>query len=187
MPEPALGEMGVVKLHIESSEPVQVFEHAAPQVAGIGGYAVVIDNSTLVCTSPCDRVIDGRLGQRFSARGDFPGTKSFALNGFKGSMALDVSPGSNGMRTGGIWATTLGGVGLLAGGTMLLLGSSIDSINGSSSSGKTTAGVGVMVGSGVVLIGGIVLLATSGTSWKLHPTEAVLARQAKPRYWLGEF
>src|SRR5512132_141052 len=101
VPEPTLGEIGVVKLHIESSEPVQVFEHSAPQVAGIGGYAVVIDNSRLVCTSPCDRVIDGRLGQRFSARGDFPGMKSFTLNGFKGSMALDVSPGSNGMRTGG--------------------------------------------------------------------------------------
>lgn len=189
VPEPKLGEMGVVKLHIESSEPVQVFEHAAPQVAGIGGYAVVIDNSTLVCTSPCDRVIDGRLGQQFTARGDFPGVKSFTLNGFKDSVALDVRPGSNGMRTGGVWVTTLGGVGLVSGGTLLLLGSALSSTEGTGSSGMKTAGIGVLVGSGVALVGGIVLLATSGTSWKLHPTGAAAApaKQAKARYWLGEF
>lgn len=188
MPEVKLGEMGVVKLHIESPEPVQVFEHAAPQVAGIGGYTVVIDNSTLVCTSPCDRVIDGRVGQQFSARGDFPGVKSFTLNGFKDSMSLDVSPGSKGMRTGGILATTFGGAGLLVGGAFLLVGSTVSSVDGGSSgSGTSTAGVGVMVGSGVLLIGGIVLLATSGTSWKLHPTTTEPAKEAKARYWLGEF
>ncbi len=190
MPEPALGEMGVVRLHIESSEPVQVFEHAAPQVAGVGGYTVVIDNSRLVCASPCDRVIDGRLGQRFSARGDFPGVKSFTLSGFKDDLALDVKPGSNGMRSGGIVATTLGGIGLVTGVTTFLLGtvfSSTDTGGGSSGNGAKTAGVGIMVGSGVALVGGIVLLATSGTSWKLHPAGAGPAKQAKARYWLGEF
>ncbi len=38
--------------------------------------------------------------------------KSFTLTGFSDDLALDVKPGSNGMRTGGIWATTLGGIGL---------------------------------------------------------------------------
>jgi hypothetical protein len=187
-PEPQLGEMGVVRLHIESPEPVQIFEHAAPQIAGVGGYAVVIDNSRLVCASPCDRVIDGRLGQRFSARGDFPGVKSFTLSGFKDDLSLDVKPGSNGMRTGGVWATTLGGIGLLTGLTTFLLGSAFSSIETSSSgSGTKTAGVGIMVGSGVVLAGGIVLLATSGTSFRLHPTGAAPSKEARARYWLGEF
>jgi hypothetical protein len=188
VPEPKLGEVGIVKLHIDSSEPVQVFEHAAPQVAGVGGYyAVVIDNSRLVCSSPCDLVIDGRQGQQFTAHGDFPGAKSFTLNTFKDNVELAVSPGSSARRTGGIWATVLGGVGILGGGMLLLLQSSVDSLNGSSSSGGKTAGIGVLVGSGVALVGGIVLLATSGTSWKLHPTAAAPAKQAKARYWLGEF
>jgi len=184
-PPPALGETGVVKLHIESSEPVRVFEHAAPKGAGSGGSAVVIGSSKLLCTSPCDRVIDARLGQSFSAQGDFPGVKSFTLNAFKDSVSLDVNPGSNALRTGGILATTLGGIAVLAGSTLLLLPSAINSGNSCcSGGGGKTVSLGVLVGGGVTLIGGIVLLVTSGTSWELHPTAP--AKQAKARLWLGE-
>jgi hypothetical protein len=187
LPEPTLGAVGVVKLHVESSEPVQIFEHGATQMAGYGGYALVIDNATLICTSPCDRVIDGRRGQRFTAQGDFPGVKSFQLNTLKDSVDLAVSPGSNARKTGGLWATVLGAVGLASGGTLLALSGSLDSINGGSGGGGKTAGIGILVGSGVALVGGIVLLATSGTSWDLHPTAAAPAKHAKARLWLGEF
>ncbi len=65
--------------------------------------------------------------------------------------------------------------------------SSTDTGASSSGGGTKTVGVGLMVGGGVVLAGGIVLLATSGTGFRLHPAGAGPAKQAKARYWLGEF
>ena len=183
--DPAPVAAGVVKLHVESPTPVQVFEHVAPPGAAIGD-AAALDGSRLLCTSPCDRVITFLPGQRFSARGDFPGEKSFTLDAFHDSVSLDVSPGSNARRTWGIATTTLGGVGVLAGASLFLLPSAVNSGAAScvTCEGGKTSALGVLVGGGVALLGGIVLLATSGTSWTLHPTAP--AQHARARFWLGE-
>src|SRR5262245_38612133 len=78
---PAPSGPGVVTLHIESPEPLFIQEHVGSQ-------------RSFVCASPCDRLIDGRRGQTFSASGDL-GSTSFVLTGMQGNAELDVYPGSS--------------------------------------------------------------------------------------------
>lgn len=200
-PEPTLGAPGVVRLHVESPTPVRVVEEASTTFGAYGGYGFAIHRLRPVCVSPCDKVIDGSDGRRFSLSSeDMPPPDPFTLAHLKGDVTLHVDPGSYGRRSGGFWLTMLGTAAAVTGGTLLLVSAlSSSTLDYSSedptaeeegSSAVTTAGVVSLIGGGAALVGGIVLLATSGTSVRLEPHEgkpAGKAARVAPRYWLGEF
>lgn len=189
--EPSGGK-GRVKLHIESDEPVQVFERVGAAAGAVGGYGFVMESFKEVCASPCDREIDGSRGQAFFVAGDgVPGSEAFYLGDKTGSATLNVDTGSSAQIWGGATLVTLGGVAVLSGAVMLPLGVALDdaTVDGNPfvTAGAVTLGVGA-----AVLAGGIVLLATGGTDveWGEHTKAARIdgrPREVKPRYWLGEF
>jgi hypothetical protein len=215
---PALGAPGVVRLHVESPVPVQIYSHVLSYglngtASGVGngngigvgegntlmvGDNPMLDTPTQVCTSPCDRVIDGSHGQEFSAAGP-NATESpwFNLAGSTGDMQLDVSPGSPGLRTGGLWLLSGGGASIGLGTALAVLGAvGSDKVSSGafvhqSNGGLETAGF-VTLGAGVaVVVGAIVMVATSRTEIHLHPAGVSSASskpaEAKARYWAGEF
>lgn len=200
-PEPTLGELGVVRLHVESPKPVRVFEHSKPVIGSVGGYGFAYESVNPICDSPCDKVIDGRQGRSFSATGDFPGVTKFTVSELRGDVDLIVKPGSVAARTSGVVLTSLGVLAVVGGGSIVLtaaLLNSGDDYTGSlpggtksSHSGLMTAGVGTLIGGAVSLTAGIILTATSGASWDLQPSSTKTARDShgalKPRYWMGEF
>jgi hypothetical protein len=188
-PEPEMGSPGVVRLHVDSPEPVNVASRRTAQ-GSVNGYGFVVEQLTPVCVSPCDRVIDGSHGQEFVASGDFPGYKRFTLNGMKGDVDLAVQPGNKGLRALGLTGDILGGLGVLTGGILALTGglTSSDGLGGASSgmSGLTRTGLIMLGSSAVVLTGGIIATVASGTKFQLSNKEERSAAQ-RPRYWLGQF
>jgi hypothetical protein len=187
-PEPELGQPGVVRLHVDSPEPVQVQSRRTEQGV-VNGYGFVLQQLTPVCVSPCDKVIDGSRGQEFVASGDFPGAKAFTLNGMKGNVDLAVQPGNKGMRALGLTMDILGGLGLITGGSIALAGGLTSSagLDGTSSgmSGTTRTGLIMLGTSAAVLIGGIIVTVQSGSHFQLTNKEQTASN--KPRYWLGQF
>lgn len=195
-PEPTSGVPGIVKLHIESPVPAQVLEHVG---TATGGNIIVLQFQP-VCASPCDQVIDGRLGNQYTLTGNFPTPSSFTLGQMSGDVTLTVAPGNVGRRLGGYAGVTLSLIGALLGPIFLSSAGSQDNDHatavfyghGSSTAdgtGLRVAGVTALVGGAVALVGGIYLFATSGTHTKLEPTATRGSKtaEAKPRYWLGEF
>jgi hypothetical protein len=182
-PEPQLGAPGVVRLHIDSPVPTQLIEHAGTTVGAYGGYGVVLTTLRPVCAAPCDRVIDGSRGQGFTVTGPFPTPGLFDLTELRGDVTLSVKPGSIGKRVGGVWLTILGGTTFLTGVIMLPL------VLNRTTTSLRDASIGMTAVGGAALVGGIVLLATSGTKLRLDQGAPRLgpAAQIKPRYWLGEF
>ncbi len=191
-PTPQLGMPGVVRLHIDSPLPARVIEQRSILVGRQGAYGVVLQQFSPVCISPCDRIIDGSLGQFYTlSPEEFPAPKPFSFAGMTGDVTLHVEPGSLGRRTGGLWMTIFGS-GLLGGGLVLLpfalLRNEAAGLGTGSGTGLTVASITMLSGGAALLIGGIAMLASSGTKVRLEP-RAPTGRTAKstPRYWLGEF
>jgi hypothetical protein len=59
---------GIVRLHVESPVPVQIYRHI-DSFGYFGRHELVLDTPIPVCASPCDVPVDGTLGQEFSAAG----------------------------------------------------------------------------------------------------------------------
>ena len=121
-----------------------------------------------VCGAPCDLVIDGRPGQRFTLEGEFPTSSAFPLHEKSGDVTLKVEPGSKGLRAGGVAATIVGALGMTIGGVMLLSGSLAVDPNGGNggtdpmvAEGAVTAGVGT-----AVLIAGIIMIVNGRTGYE---------------------
>ena len=198
-PAPALGSPGVVRLHIDSPAPVVVRAHATAY-GQVGAYGFVIDAARPVCASPCDKVIDGSLGQDFTVGGSgVTESRRFGLSGMTGDVQLNVSPGSQGLRVGGAWLTILGGTAAISGAVLMVTSVALTTptfnSNGTETPGKTNggllgAGAGVTAVGGAMLIGGIVALVASKTSVEVHSGsgsgELPVTGRA-PRYWAGEF
>jgi hypothetical protein len=195
--EPQMGAPGVVRLHIESPTPAQLIEHGGTAIGSYGGYGVVIHQMRPVCMSPCDRVIDGTVGQQFSLTGEFPPPPPFRLLNLRGDVDLEVKPGSRGGMVGGGTMVTLGGISLLTG--LILLPVSLSghlecdyTLGGPCtkvrSSGFVGTSVAMTIGGAALLAGGIVLAIRSRTLLDIRPHGAPPAQAARaPRYWLGEF
>ncbi|WP_437577209.1 hypothetical protein [Sorangium sp. So ce887] len=192
VPAPTLGAPGVVRLHVESPKPVRVIEEASTTVGAYGGYGFAIHQFRPVCVSPCDKVIDGSDGRRYSlSPEDMPPPDPFTVSQMTGDVTLHVAPGSYGRRQGGFWLTVLGTTAVVTGGSFLLVDALVtSSSDGPKDTGLSTVSLVALIGGGAVLVGGIVLLATSGTSVTLEQRGGKppgKAAQVKPRYWLGEF
>ncbi len=196
-PAPTLGSPGVVRLHVDSPEPVVVRAHATAY-GQVGAYGFVIDAARPVCASPCDKVVDGSSGQEFTVGGNgVSESRRFALSGMSGDVRLDVNPGSQGLRVGGVWLSVLGGTAVVTGAALLLTSALVSSTptvtssgalssSGSGNGGLVTAG-GVVTGVGAAaLVGGIVMIVSSKTNVEVRPTGGATTGRA-PRYWAGEF
>jgi hypothetical protein len=184
------GTPGVVRLHVQSPVPVEIYKHRDSHGETSRGTTIVLDTPRPVCASPCDVLVDGRRGREFSAAGDHAiESPRFSLAGLTGDQELEVS-GSPGLRAGGYLLLALGGIGLGAGTLLAFAGAVGTSPNPHGSGfirndGLETGGF-VMLGTGAVaMVGAIVAIAASGTTIRLRPDGATA--EAKPRYWAGEF
>jgi hypothetical protein len=192
-----LGDPGVVRLHVESPQPVKVFQNRIIGSGYVGGYRFIAGTTDFVCDSPCGEVVDARYGDRFRLEGDMPATQ-FDLEGLSGDVTVNVKPGSRGLKIGGIVMTAVGGAAILAGASVLVYGATLDAANidfdgtvdtdDDGSDYMIPGGVTMGVGA-AVLIGGIVSIVVARTSTDVQPGGPDRAARAPraPRYWLGEF
>src|SRR5262249_26083059 len=120
-----------------------------------------------VCESPCDRIIDGRGGQRFFFGGKgVPPSPRFRLAEESGELTARVHAGSSWLRGGGIALTTLGGAAVLTGSALLLATAVLtDSHSGTLAKDIEVSGVITLASGLAVLAGGIVMVVMSGTSY----------------------
>jgi hypothetical protein len=198
---PPPNQPGVVRLHIDSPEPVRVFQNRVMTQGYVGGYGFVAVKTDFVCQAPCDKVVDARDGSQFVLTGDMPAA-SFRLDDQQGDVEARVNPGSNGLRAGGYVGLSVGILGMLAGGTLMLVGALKNSSDETSAelsdappprekSALVPIG-GVVIGaSTAVLIGGIVMIVAGRTGIDVEPratpTKKATAQARSPRYWMGEF
>ncbi|NUP09274.1 MAG: hypothetical protein HOW73_24750 [Polyangiaceae bacterium] len=200
--EPAPSGPGVVRVHIESEEPVTLYERGATTVFGVGRYVAAVTQVRAVCESPCDKVIDGSRGQQFFIGGtDIPESSTFKLRDRTGDTNVDVSPGNRGQRTAGVWMTIIGATGVAAGAATLPLGFA-DLGSGEDDTLKIAGGVSLGAGA-ALLASGIAVFVTGRTAVELDTPPkrkadesassaehfAIDERPAevRPRYWRGEF
>ncbi|MBZ5715774.1 hypothetical protein [Nannocystis pusilla] len=164
-PPPAAG----TRLHIETTRPadVQLFEITGETIAT--GYVSGGGTATIrgihyrpVCTSPCDKVVDGSQGQSFFFGG--PGvttSKRFALLGQPGDLTAKVKPGRRGLRTGGVITMSVGFALAVAGGVLFAFAKPRDryEVNDMNEFVKVEGGDPNYVPAVAVLVSGLALVA----------------------------
>jgi hypothetical protein len=117
-----------------------------------------------VCRAPCDRVVDGRDGNRFVfiSPGMVP-SDPFFLDDKRGNVVARVHGGSFGRRIGGVMLTTIGGSLAIGGGAILGAALALNARDDHNTGSVGLAGT-IVFGLGVAqLVPGIILLATSST------------------------
>jgi len=126
--------------------------------------------SGIHCLAPCDRVVDGRLGNEYYFGG--PGVTDsgrFTLLDYQGAVRARVSAGSQGLRTASkvlFWV----GVGLAAPGSAIFMATT----NASSSSlddgkrGLHTVSTGMLLGGAASMVAGIVMYFSSRTTFEFE-------------------
>lgn len=195
---PSTDDAGVVRLHVDTPNPVRVYERASA-TGTVNGYAVTATVDAPVCVSPCDKVLDGSDGSTFYVRGDgVPTSREFSFAGMNGDADLHVKPGSPALRTGGWVLTGLGIAATVVGATGMLIGyvgapySTTLNTDGSVSTTKTFSGdvrtpsIIIAAAGGVAIVGGIVMIVNGRTNIQLD-AQPDKTGAIKPRYWLGEF
>jgi hypothetical protein len=165
---------GLVRVHINSDERVElrekIGESSGPVFLGSTSGQAFIGASheihyKVVCASPCDQVVDGRSARDFSIGADgVPPSDRFRLAGRTGDVTIDVDAGSVGRRIGGGLMIGFGILGPILG-TVVVARAPEESNPAAVRAGGITA---IAAGSALV-IGGIVLVATSGTSIEIKP------------------
>jgi hypothetical protein len=199
--QPRLGDPGVVRLHIETPIPATVIEHRMALIGTYRGYGLVLHGERNVCSSPCDKIIDGSQGSIFRLADDeFPSGGNWSLATMTGDVTLRVEPGSRGKRIGGGWAIAFGAMALVTGAVMLPLGQ--DATLTDENTFRTVkapnypvrnAGIGLLAGGAALLGAGIALVVTGATHITLTQgappagDKAEKTASVKPRYWMGEF
>jgi hypothetical protein len=167
LPPPA-GTAGGPRLHIETDDQSVTLHRITGSIAveGAGSSAVAI-SSRPVCAAPCDRVVDpGEADEFFFTGESAPSSSSFRLSSVSGDVTARVHPGSMGRRIGGAWLTMLGATGVLAGGAILGVSAALDDPAFNAKPYVIAGGISLGAGA-AMLIGGIALLASSGTSYEL--------------------
>jgi hypothetical protein len=182
-----------VRLHVSSPEPATVV--AREEYARIGWTSIGVEQD--VCASPCGSVFNASSGLTYRIKGDFPTSPSFSLIGRTGDVEVAVTPGSRGLRAGGIVLIALGGAAVLVGGAVAAAGAIQSSTTTYNDDGTTSQGDGsgtettgfVVMGGGVAaIIGGVIALVSSKTSIDVHSMESSgQPASFAPRYWAGEF
>jgi hypothetical protein len=158
--EAAPPPLGLPRLHIDAEIPVVLHEVARER--GVPHLPV--------CASPCDRVIDGRGGQRFFFGGrGIPQSPRFRLANESGELTARVHAGSSGLRAYGIALVSLGSLAVLTGNGLLIGAAAAADSHASGTVAKDLELSGVIsTAAGLsVLAGGIVMLVMGGTSYSL--------------------
>lgn len=164
LPAPIPDQPGVVRLHIDSPEPIRVFRSEYVAAARAHGAEVTFFRQFQLCVSPCDQVIDARNGNEILIEGERVEQAELSLEDKQGDQELTVVPGSpEGRAFGGITAA-VGGLVLLIASPLLAAGA----INNASSDDQTGPTAGVVTG-GVLLLGGLVVWGFSTDGLDLHP------------------
>ena len=162
---------GIVRLHIETPQPVQLSERQRVGDTKYGGYSITTyERVRPLCLSPCDTVIDARAGYRLtlaSPEEDFPEPPEFQLKDRAGDVTVVVVPGSNAMKTGGRLLTVFGALGVLVGG----VGVPLNYATGASHADPTfnAAAITMLVAGAAALGGGIPLLLNARTTLRFEP------------------
>lgn len=186
-----------VKVHVDSPEPVELYQQTGAAVVRTGRYVTVVGIGQKVCSSPCDVEVDS--GGRYAIVGDgMPSSRVFKIPKGDGSASVKVTPGSSGLLIGGITLLSVGGAAIAGGIGAIVFGSIGDDYVDSE---PAYIGGGIALGAGAAtLAGGIVMLVFGRTTVEITPgggapeasageTFAIDSRPAAvaPRYWLGEF
>lgn len=185
-PTGAADEEGVVKVHLESEELVQLVQFGAvvptqvPMATQQGTVMTtqMLPQQQLVCVSPCDRWVDARPGQQFFVSGDdIMPSDPFRLHDRRGEVTVKVDPGSSGGKFGGLGLIITGATLAPLGAMMIGLGALFGDESVSGDDGVSTqtgfyVGGGIGLGVGLLLIGGGIPLMV------LNDTEVEIATRA---------
>jgi hypothetical protein len=158
---------GIVRLRIESPDPdVELQGLGAQRLDQVAGGYVGQGASTLLCRAPCDTLIDARLGQPLQIAGaNIPSSASFQLYDREGEVTAHVRPGSRSKLTWSAVTGSIGVLGAITGGSLLLTGLLVNSGDQESSTGDSLVKWGgITLGLGVVLTGTGVVLYNAGTT-----------------------
>jgi len=124
----ARGERGVVRVHIDSDNPgVQLYRlNTSPSPGAIANPTsslLPLPHSELICIAPCDKVIDGRLGEQFFFGGkDMPASSTFQVFSRTGALGARVEPGSDGRVIAGLLLDVTGVCSMTLGTGITILG-----------------------------------------------------------------
>ena len=158
---------GIVRLHIESPDPeVELHGYGAQRLDKVAGGFVGQGASTLLCRAPCDAMIEARLGQPLKISGaSIPDSAAFQVYDKEGEVTARVRPGSSSKLTWSAITGSIGVLGAITGGSLLLTGVLINSSDSSSTSGDgLTKWGGITLGAGLVLTGTGIVLYNAGTT-----------------------
>jgi hypothetical protein len=155
---------GLVRLHIESPEPLRVYRREYVASARAHRAEVSFYRHVALCLSPCDRVLDDRGESEILIEGERVAQAELSLDDKQGDYELRVVPGSPEGRTFGAITAAVGGLALLIAGPLFVAGE----LNHVRSSDQTGPAVGAVAG-GVLLVGGFVVWGFSGDDLDLHP------------------
>lgn len=158
---------GIVRLHVESPDPaVEVHGFGAQRLDKVAGGFVGQGASTLLCRAPCDAMIEARLGQPLKIVGaDIPDSAPFRVYDKEGDVTARVRPGSSSKLTWSAITGSIGVLGAITGGSLLLTGVLLSSADSESGSGDgLTKWGGITLGAGLVLTGTGIVLYNSGTT-----------------------
>jgi hypothetical protein len=162
---------GVVRVHIESSDPtVELHGLGAQRLDEVPGGYVGQGPSTLLCRAPCDAPIDARLGQPLAIVGpNIPDSAPFAVYDKEGDVTARVRPGNSTRQTLGAFSAGTGILAIATGGSLLLTGVMLASGSSESTGNQNTAHDlkkwgAITLGGGLVLTTGGVLLMSSGAT-----------------------
>lgn len=168
-------------LHIELTRPgnVRLYELSNQLLVtpsmNWGSYAQA-QQAHIVCTAPCDRVVDGSRGQTFFFAGDrITPSRRFSLDEHDGPMLARVRPGRIGVLAGGVFFTSLSVAPLITGALYLSLSARDNNAHKSRDAGIALASVGVGM-----LVTGIVMIALGRTRVELY-RRYTGAAQRRPR------
>jgi hypothetical protein len=155
---------GVVRVHLfgEREDKVGLYRVGGQQLVRLGNAIAVTPSTELICSTPCDTIVDGRNGASFFLDGEgMPPSEQFSLQERSGDLGITVERGSSGLLTGGFVLALLGGSSLLPGALMAGIGGGI----GDDRSGQifSAMGSGMLGGGGGALVVGILMMAASGT------------------------
>jgi hypothetical protein len=143
---------------------VELIQIRGGAVAVSGGYAFSTSFYKSLCMTPCQENFPATSGDRYILAGDgVTPTAPFHLAHYQDAVTIQVKAGSSGLRTGGALMVTTGILGVVTGGTLLL----VQMLAPSSNSGLLTAGAITTASGGGLLIGGIIMGISSRTRYIL--------------------
>lgn len=129
-----------------------------PKGPTYGVMAVQGEASSVVCTAPCDRQVDGSRGQQYFLGGDgLTSSSHFRLNGSPGELTIRANPGSKGVWALGLTSISLGLSGVVLG--PCFMGAAASAPEGHRGSLMPVGGAMLGVGALLIAIGIPTLLA----------------------------